>query len=221
MDPNQTQPVVPVPPSAAPLPAANPSVAATPVPPSPAVATPMTPSAMPVPPQPPQEVLSQAPSVPQTPPPAVPVETSPSLPEVPPMSATPVIDTPPVSDMPPAAPVSPATPVGQGNKEAEPLTMPQEVLQPSEPEPTLHPEVQEAGVEAVSDVPDLTLEDQKAGLAPAKESVPVPTAPTGAVTLPTQQQAEAVLKKNKVTDSIAWMATLVLRVLKQKEQTHG
>ncbi len=218
MDPNQTQPP-PLPP-AAPPPAGDVPVVQTPV----AVPPPPPVVAQPVAAQPPQPV---------SPPSFVPLpeeQVAPVVPDtslggtVPPVAPTPIEDVSTVVPPIPSEPIAvsePPAPVGQSNKEAAPLTMPQEMMQPSEAEPTLHPEVQEAGVVAVSDVPNLTLEDQKAGIEPAKESVPVSTAPKGVVTLPTQQQAEAVLKKNKVTDSIAWMATLVLRVLKQKEEKHG
>lgn len=86
----------------------------------------------------------------------------------------------------------------------------------SEPEPKLHAEVIETGVEKVSEMP-LTYDHERIGIKLAKESVPVQTAPSGIVQLPlTNKSAKSILKAHKkVTDSILWLAILVLRQLKK------
>lgn len=117
--------------------------------------------------------------------------------------------------------VQPASPQGG------PISPPQkeqeapvgDYLKASEVHPEISKEIQEAGVETVSEAPQITVEHKKAGLEPAKESVPVQPQPQGLVNLPmTQIQAQNVLKfHKKVTDSIAWLAMLILRQLKLKE----
>lgn len=103
----------------------------------------------------------------------------------------------------------PESPAGSLQKEHESIFA-------SEQEPKLHAEVIEAGVEKVSKMP-MTSDHERVGIKLAKESVPVQTAPSGAVQLPlTKQQAKSILKAHKkVTDSILWLAILVLRQLKK------
>lgn len=93
-------------------------------------------------------------------------------------------------------------------KEQEPFYS-QEAISASEHEPNLHPEVQEAGVEKISDKIDLTNEHFKAGIEHAKESAPVATQPRGIVQLPpTYQATEKLVKKYKVSDSFKWFLIL-------------
>lgn len=91
-------------------------------------------------------------------------------------------------------------------------------IEPSEKAPQLPKEVAEAGVEIVKphDVPQLTLEDKKAGLTPAPVIALVPTQPTDNIVLPmTGEQATQVVKTNKKpNNSIVWLAISVLRQLK-------
>ncbi|HSX40519.1 MAG TPA: hypothetical protein VLF68_02805 [Candidatus Saccharimonadales bacterium] len=95
-----------------------------------------------------------------------------------------------------------------------------DLITPSEVEPQLHPEVQEAGVETVSDKPQLTDEHAKIGIKVSADATPVATSPTGMVQLPmTQAQAQATIKKTKnVKESIVWLASLILRQLKMSEK---
>ncbi len=115
--------------------------------------------------------------------------------------------------------------VSSGLKEAEPVVHPEpvpvqtEVLTPSEQEPTLHEEVKEAGVEKVSQHPELTPEDKKAGLEASKEATPVVTQPSGAVKLPmTAQEAENAVKHYSITDSAKWLGKLILMVLSKPKR---
>lgn len=107
-----------------------------------------------------------------------------------------------------------ATPVSVPQKEQQPVSSEvSEFVKPSEAEPVIHPELSEVGVEKVKEVPDLTLEDKKAGLEPAKESVPVSTAPSGLVQLlMTEEEAERTIKTTSVSDSRHWLAVLVEKV---------
>lgn len=117
-------------------------------------------------------------------------------------------DTNQTQDQPVVAPVS----VPQ--KEQQPVSPEiSEFVKPSEAEPVIHPELAEAGVEKVKEVPDLTLEDRKAGLSAAKESVPVSTTPSGLVQLPmTEEEAKRTIKTTSVSDSRHWLAVLVEKV---------
>lgn len=116
----------------------------------------------------------------------------------------------------------PVVPAATPHKEAEPvanvpLESPAEYMKPSEvAEPVIPKEVAEAGVEAVSETPSFTPAHQQAGIAPAKESVPVQTQPTDAVQLPkTQQEAMRLLKKEKdPKNSWAWLLTWIVRQFK-------
>lgn len=107
-----------------------------------------------------------------------------------------------------------ATPLSAPQKEQQPVASEtSEFIKPSEAEPIIHPELAEAGVEKVKEVPDLTLEDKKAGLSAAKESVPVSTAPSGLVQLPmTEEEARQTIKKTSISDSRHWLAVLVEKV---------
>jgi hypothetical protein len=165
----------------------------------------------------------------------------PAEPAVPPVQSAPaetVQSTPPTPTQPDpqTVPVAPAdlppppvfTPVSsaQGKEFAPVPTVQHEGLRASEVEPELHPEVAEAGVEKVSEVPKLTLEDQKAGIELAKETTPVPSQSPYGISLPIPpQQAVVIAKKGNVKDSIAWLATLLLRQLKivrmNKKESHG
>lgn len=103
-------------------------------------------------------------------------------------------------------------PVSPPQKEQEGLVS--DYLKASEiAKPEISKEVSEAGVEAVSEVPQITIEHKKAGLEPAKESVPVQVGPQGLVNLPMgQTQAQSILKLHKkVTESVTWLAMLILR----------
>jgi hypothetical protein len=92
-----------------------------------------------------------------------------------------------------------------------------EVITPSEAEPNIHPEVAELGVEHVSETPQLTLEDKKAGLEHASESTPVITQPSAHIQLPkTEAEVDLGLKTHKgTTNSIVWWLTLIKKQFKR------
>ena len=126
----------------------------------------------------------------------------------------PVVPVPvPVST--PAEPV--IAPVGSTHKEQEPIVSvaPTEIMQPTEKEAQLSPEVKEAGVETVAEVPDLTLSDKNAGLTLAKESVVHPTIPSGVVMLSDEEVISAV-KQKKSGNSIFYLALLILKSAHKK-----
>lgn len=123
----------------------------------------------------------------------------------------------------PAVPVSPASqggPVGSVNKEFGPTAVStHEVMTPAgeHVEPQVSPEVKEAGVVAVKEVPDLTLHDQKAGVHLSKESVPHPTSPSGMVSYPmTEGEAKEVLKHKNARSAWYWAAVAVLKQIHKK-----
>lgn len=101
----------------------------------------------------------------------------------------------------------------------EPIPSPEMVI-PSEAEPSMHPEVAEVGVEKVREVPTLTLEDQKAGLQLAKESVPVSTQPSGLVDLPKdEKEAASFLKVHRdVKNAVVWLVAMLLRQFRQAHE---
>ena len=126
-------------------------------------------------------------------------------------TAGPGITSQPVQPVPPSA--------GTVHKEQGPvvsISQTSEFIKPSESEPQISQELKEIGVESVSHIPTLTEEHRQAGIYHAKESVPVPTEPTGSVQLPmSQAQAQSVLKLHKkVSDSIVWLAALILKQFK-------
>lgn len=107
-----------------------------------------------------------------------------------------------------------------GSKEAEPIGISnsREHIRPTEHSIELDKEVKEAGVEAVSEEKQLTLEDKKAGLELAKESTPVPTQPTQTIKLPmSPQEAIQTAKSNDVGSAKVWLANLVEKVLKMSK----
>ncbi len=123
------------------------------------------------------------------------------------------------------------SPVGSSAKEVlpvasgEPASSSEQFIQPTETSPSIPKEVAEAGVEAVvnQEAPRLTLEDQKAGVVPAKESVPVPREPSGIVQLSTTMQAtkQALKKQKNPKNSIMWLLTLWLRHLRMLRKKEG
>jgi hypothetical protein len=134
--------------------------------------------------------------------------------------AQPAVD--PVSLL-PAPPPIPAAPVGSMHKEAGPTIVEQpiqEVLQPTEQAPKLEAEVIEAGVEIPKnpEVPDLTLHDKSVGVSHAPVIAPVPTQPTGMISIDiTKEQAIADVKANKNAKSgKSWIALEVLKMIQKK-----
>lgn len=118
-------------------------------------------------------------------------------------------------------PIANQTPVGIGQKEQGIVTsvdinvkpLDTELIKPSEIEPQIHPEAHEAGVEKVSDIPELTKEHEKIGIQHAKESVPVSTQPTGVVQLMEEVEAKGGKIKGD-EESVHWLWVLLNRVTK-------
>lgn len=93
------------------------------------------------------------------------------------------------------------------------------LITPSEKAPIIPQEVQQVGVEAVSEQVKLTQEHLKAGLTHAKESTPVSTEPTALIQFPmTAQQVQQTVQRSKVSDSVLWFALLILRQMKIAHQ---
>lgn len=128
----------------------------------------------------------------------------------------------------PAGLVQPVTTSGVHKEQAptasvhvipETTATPSQELTHSEPEPILHPEVEQAGVTVVKQVPDLKLEDQKAGLSHAPAIAPIPTQPINTVQYPmTYVQAEQIIKTHPVKDSIRWIAVMVEKLIKSEKK---
>jgi hypothetical protein len=124
----------------------------------------------------------------------------------------------------------PPQPVSGPNKEFVPLAKPadtqvQEIIQPTETEPSVPLELQELGVEAQSspEQPKISQEVQKVtGITPAKDAVPVPTTPSNMVQLPSfpmnGEQAENAIKTHPVSDSIRWLASLIIEQTKRAQR---
>jgi len=105
--------------------------------------------------------------------------------------------------------------VGSVAKEAGPVAPVQEHIQASghEAEPVLHPEVQKAGVEVSknSEVPQLDLHDQKAGLQHSGPTAPAPTQSSGIVKLVTDLKQQGA-DKGSVSNSNSWLYKLAAKV---------
>ena len=105
------------------------------------------------------------------------------------------------------------------HKELEPmpsLSAPTELLKPVEQHVELEPEVEDAGVEFIAPVPQITPEEKEIGVALAKETMPMEKEPTPQLnTSMTQAQAQQLVKGNflfkNVSDPMIWLALLVLR----------
>ena len=101
-------------------------------------------------------------------------------------------------------------------KEHEPETIVVEPIQPSETEPSLDKEIAETGVETVSESPQLSYDQKKAGIEYAKENVPVSTTPSGSIVLPmTEEEAIKIIKTTDTSDSKHWLAVLIERIFQQ------
>lgn len=95
-------------------------------------------------------------------------------------------------------------------------TVSEELIQPSEPELKLHPEVSEAGIEKISSNFQLSDEHHKVGIRHSGESLPVSTQSSGLVQFSiTKKEAIKIAKNNGITDSIKWLAISILRQIKK------
>lgn len=111
-------------------------------------------------------------------------------------------------------------PVGRSYKEGGPIPQAshEEYIRPTEVVLHLHPEVKEAGVEAVVDKeqPQLTQEHKAVGIEYAKESVPVTTSQQVSIHLPyTPLEAREILKTVPPTESKHWLAVLTDYIIKK------
>lgn len=123
---------------------------------------------------------------------------------------------------PPVQQPQPTQPVSLPHKEfaSGQATSDYELVAPSDQEPTLHPEVAEAGVEVAKNnhLPKIHPDAEKLGVALSKEATPVITAPSGKITLPLTEEKAKEAKKLSTKFSIRWLAELVLEQLKRWQQ---
>lgn len=106
------------------------------------------------------------------------------------------------------------------SKEAEPVPSLSadlsEVMQPTERDVELEPDMIDAGIEAIKNMPQVPPEAVSVGIQPAKESVPIATqTPTNTKPQITKDQAEEVNKKPLImqdaSQSVLWLRYLWLR----------
>lgn len=104
----------------------------------------------------------------------------------------------------------------------------EEFIQLGETSPEIPEEVKEVGVEVTpqTENPDISNEVQQAtGIEPAKDAVPVPTAPSGMVQLPNMPMDEVTavqaMRTGKTNESRRWLATLVTFLFGQEKRGQG
>lgn len=117
----------------------------------------------------------------------------------------------------PNQPQPTSTPVSPPQKEAQPYydsSDKDNFIEVSEKEPQIRPEVENAGVYKVSDKIKLDKEARNAGLTEAKESAPV-SLEGGKVTLPLNPVQAKTASKGDISNSITWLANLILVYLKK------
>lgn len=114
--------------------------------------------------------------------------------------------------------IQPATSVG--SKEQEAIASKPMTEYASEQEPVLPIEVAEAGVEGKNERVRIPQEASQAGLEQAKESVPVPANPSQIRWPITPEKAQAILATPHlaVSKSVAWLATLVGKMVKKQKR---
>lgn len=120
-------------------------------------------------------------------------------------------------------PQGPVAPPVSPQKEVEPVVQGAvgEYVAASETEPRLDSKVREAGVEKVSELPNLTLEDQRAGIEYAGEITPVATQPVSAISLPmTEEEVQQAKKTHRnPLDAFVWKINLIWKALKKASLT--
>lgn len=110
--------------------------------------------------------------------------------------------------------VQPIAPVGSANKEAESDLS--EFIRPvgSEVSPNLSPEEEKAGIEVESNKPELTPQHKELGIDHAGPDIPVPSSPSGKVTMPmSEEEVVDKLKTGRDDDSGKWLARLINKVI--------
>jgi len=120
----------------------------------------------------------------------------------------------PVGQAQPQTPVQPAAPVGAPNKETGPVSIPfSEFVKPSETQPQISQELADLGVETKKDEPNIT-DEHKRIIGHAKQFTPVPTGPSGKVTMPmSEEEVVAKLKIGQDDDSGKWLARLIKKII--------
>lgn len=119
-----------------------------------------------------------------------------------------------------AAPIGTSNPVSLPQKEQTPISAKltsevSEIIEASEKEPVVPPEVREAGVEQVPDKLTLTDEHKALGIEHAGESTPAHTQLLGTVKLPmSEEEALKTIKTTSNTDSKHWLAVLIEKIYK-------
>jgi len=86
-------------------------------------------------------------------------------------------------------------------------------LWPSGIEPEIHRDLEQIGVKSVSpEFPEVKPDEQRIGIKPAKESMPVQTAPSGLAQIPmTEEEARLTLKHTKPSESRFGLATVIIK----------
>lgn len=129
-----------------------------------------------------------------------------------------IVDQNPVSSSLIGSQVQPQVPVGSPNKELGSSGVNiSEFVRPAGAEVShkLDQEQVESGVEEKKDFPDLTFEHKQVGIEPAGPHVPVPSGPTGKITLPmSEEEVAGKLKTGKSDDSGKWLAKLIDKVIR-------
>lgn len=131
-------------------------------------------------------------------------------------NADPIVQATPVQPQTPVQPVVPVTPVGSPNKEIGPVgSVASEYIKLTDTEPQIDQDLEELGIEAKKENPDLTNEHKQAGIGYAKETAPVSSQPTGAVKLPMSEEEVAdTLKTGQDDDSGKWLAGLIQKIIR-------
>lgn len=132
--------------------------------------------------------------------------------------ANPVAQTDQTQPQAPQTQVQPVAPVGSVSKETGPVSPNlSEFVRPSGPEasPNLSQEEKKLGVEVKSDKPNLTFEHKELGVDHAGPHVPVPSSPSGKVTMPmSEEEIKDKLKTGQNDDSGKWLAGLIQKVIR-------
>lgn len=117
----------------------------------------------------------------------------------------------------PQATVQPAesiAPVGSVNKEVGPVGATiSEFVKPSETQPQIDQDLAELGVEAKKDEPNIT-DEHKDFIDYAGPHTPVPSSPSGKVTMPmSEEEVTDKLKTGEDDDSVKWLAGLIRKII--------
>lgn len=115
----------------------------------------------------------------------------------------------------PQASVQPTAPVGTVHKEMGPITSPvSEFVKPTDAEPQIDQELADLGAETKKDEPNITGEHRDF-IDHAKQFTPVPTSPSGKITLPmSEKEVAEKLKAGQDDDSGKWLSKLIQKIMK-------